>query len=317
MFCNRGSMLVLLLLRAVSTQFILDVEPLHLGNYYIALTNSLWAIRHCISTCIVNQSTPNIIFQPPFTAVWMPNVISTEQLHHIKGAYYFTIIRKFIAAQPPMLEHRVQVLCPYVNDIRKHLPTLSAKLAEFTDDDTLVVHIRSGDIFRAIVHKKYWQPPLGYYQFAARSFRKIAICTQNLANPVAAALYTYCEQTRGNTNCLLLVHRSLQDDVAFLIRARNLAIGYGSFGVAIWALSNSMQNLFYPRTIGEYALFTTLPRNMLERCENTSMPVYIAIRYNVTQVTRGEPWKATSDQLESLLLDESSLMGLKTVQNES
>lgn len=309
-------MLALMLVCTACAQFILDVEPLHLGNYYIALTNSLWAMRHCKSTCVVSQPTANVVFQPPFTAVWRANSTSTEQLQHIKGAFYFNVIRKFIDAPPPLLVQRVQVLCPYVDDIRKNLPALAVELDKYTGDDTLVVHIRSGDIFRTAPHQRYWQPPLGYYQFAARSFRKIAICTQNLANPVAAALHTYCQQSRGSENCLLLTDRSVQDDVAFLIRARNLAIGYGSFGVAIWALSNSMQQLFFPTAISDFAAFATLPHSMHNICGNTSMPVYTTIWYNVTQVTRGESWKASPKQLASLLLDDLSLLGIKLVRNE-
>lgn len=310
-------MLVLTWFTVSFAQFILDVQHMNFGNYYYALTNSLWAIRHCKSSCIVTQSQPNVVFQPAFNASNRAGIIVTTDLRPIVGSFYYSHISKYILSSAPTLLDRINVMCPFVELVRVNLPALDMSLESFTDDDTLVAHIRSGDIFAGSVHPKYWQPPLGYYQFIARSYRKIVICAQDIGNPVVMALYDYCTQSRGNASCLLRVGQPLKSDVAFLTRVKNLAIGCGTFGIAVCALSNSVKRLFHPAStlLQEIIKVDFGSQNVPKRCASSSIPTVIAIEYNTTQITMGEPWKKASHQLVSLLIDQSRLEGLREIRN--
>lgn len=311
-------MLVLSCITSVFAQFIVDVQYMNFGNYYFALTNSMWAIRHCKSSCIVIQSHPNAVFRPPFSVTNHNGAINTTVLQTITGSFHYELISKYITSSSPSLTDRLDIMCPYVELVRASLPISDGSHDKFLDDDTLVAHIRSGDIFVTSIHPQYWQPPLGYYQYVARSFAKIAICAENTANPVVMALHTFCIHTRGHAKCLLRVGQPLTSDVAFLTRAKNLAIGYGTFGVAICALSRSLKRLFYPMSTAPHGMIRYLDFGSLmtpKHCVNSSSPISIAVKYNTTQITFGEQWKATPRQLASLLIDQSQLEDLREIQN--
>jgi len=307
-------MLVICVITTVFAQFIIDVEHMNFGNYYFALTNSLWAIRQCKLLCVVTQSKPNIIFQPGFS---VNNSGTIVNLQTISGAFHYNLISNYIPSTQPTLLQRIDVMCPYVNTIRSNLPPLDTSLDKFCDDNTLIAHIRAGDIFATLIHPQYWQPPLGYYQFAAKSFAKIVVCAENKANPVVAALHQFCVQTRGHSNCLLRVGQPLTSDIAFLTRAKNLAIGYGTFGVVICALTNGLKRVYFPVSTMSKDVVRRLDfgsQTSSKRCVNSSQPASIAIAYNTTQVTRDEYWKANTEQLASLLIDQSRLQGLHEIQ---
>lgn len=310
-------MLSIVCFTTVFAQFIVDVPYMNFGNYYFALTNALWAISQCKSLCVVTQSHPHIIFNHCSSMNNHAGTINTTNLQTITGAFHYEFISKHIPSSQPTLTQRINVMCPYVDKVRSNLPSFDASLNKFCDDQhALIAHIRSGDIFTTSIHPQYWQPPLGFYQFAARQFTKIAICAENKANPVVMALHQFCVQTRGHENCLLRINQSLPLDIAFLTRAKNLAIGYGTFGVAICALSNCLKRLYYP--------LSTMSEDVTRRldfgsytsstgCANSSSPISLAVAYNTTQVTLGKHWKATEAQLTSLLTNQLQLQGLHEI----
>lgn len=94
-------------------------------------------------------------------------------------------------------------------------------------DETLVIHIRSGDSFRPNPHPNFWQPPLAYYQkiFQEGGYSKILVITEadKSRNPCIAALQAWQpEITRVHSG-------ALEGDIAMLCGARHLVIGIGSF----------------------------------------------------------------------------------------
>lgn len=314
-------MLVCSVLVAVATaQYVFNVQNNNVGNYYFALTNSIAAAHQCASTCIVRQPRANAVFQSMGEIVVPREAdVSLAKVPIVGSFYRYAIANKtaFAFRAPTMIE-RIESMCPYIDSIRNALPLLGEPLRDtFSDEFTLVAHIRSGDIFGTLIHKRYWQPPLGFYQFAAHNYAKIAICSQNRQNPVVDALYEYCVTTRGKDNCLLRVGTPLRDDVAFMLRARNLAIGYGTFGVTMYAMSARIARLYYPASTIEYLGRPLASSDALAaRCGQTRTIVGVCIGYNVTQVTGGRPWLATAEQRAALLLNSTQLQGLGDLHNE-
>lgn len=312
-------LLLVLVDNVVFGQFLLNVQSCNFGNYYFALTNSLIAAQHCTKTCIVRQPHANAVYKDAFEYINRQepcNASCVVSLKNITGAVGYKQITRFIAMPPPSLRARIESLCPFIDRLRQALPLVSDDIAErFTDNDTLVAHIRSGDIFTTSIHPRYWQPPLGFYQYAARQFAKIVICAQNQKNPVVKALYDYCNRTRGAQNCLLRVGMPLRDDVAFLLRARNLAIGWGTFGVAIYAMSARIRRLYYPvtlLTLLDYLIAMPIVNNTSQtRCQQPDQIVGIRIAYNIAQITKNENWRADAGQIAMLLTDQSAMQQLR------
>lgn len=123
------------------------------------------------------------------------------------------------------------------NYIRPHLkvPTL-----EPFDDDTLVIHIRGGDIIEREYEKphNYVQNPLSYYLALIEDFKNVVVVAEpNSNNPVVPELQ--------KIERLKFQSLSVVEDYATLLAAKNLATsGVGTFGVSAALCSHNIKNLF-------------------------------------------------------------------------
>lgn len=298
-------LLIALLIVSISkTQFAINVQHYNFGNYYLALTNALWAARFCNATCVVVQTQPNVVFQATVQTTFAPS-----QLRLVVASLYYAQLNKFIESPAPTMRDRLRVTCAIDEPVRRSVLGLAPSVTEkFTTPDTLVAHIRSGDIFTTSIHERYWQPPLGFYQLAAREFKRVAVCSQSYDNPTVRALFNWCVRTRGADNCLLRVGQPLLPDIAFLLAARNMAVGSGSFGVGIYALSAMLRRVYYVDGYFTAAVATT---NTETRCSARAQVDGVKIAYNMSQVTENAPWHASTKQANALLLDERQLDGLR------
>ncbi len=108
------------------------------------------------------------------------------------------------------------------------------------DEDTLVVHVRSGDIF-AHEHNPphdYTPNPLIYYKNLIESYKKVVVVTENdTYNPIIPELKKYDNVTVKSS--------TVASDFATLMRAKNLASsGTGTFAVAAALCSSNIKNFY-------------------------------------------------------------------------
>ena len=111
------------------------------------------------------------------------------------------------------------------------------------DDETLVIHIRSGDIMNEGCHGFYVQPPFSFYKkvIDENNFKKIIIVTEpDKKNPaIQMLLDTYTNSSIQSTN--------LYDDVSCIINAKNfLCNSQGTFGHMLALLSPNLKNIYIP-----------------------------------------------------------------------
>ncbi|MDA8652956.1 hypothetical protein N9L62_01930 [Candidatus Actinomarina sp.] len=106
------------------------------------------------------------------------------------------------------------------------------------DDNQLTVHLRSGDIFNKNPHSSYIQPPLSYYLKLLEKY-DLNLVFQDYNNPCISSLLI----NEGVKNAS---QSSLHNDLVYLANSKNLAIGHGTFGLAIYIISNKLQNLYIP-----------------------------------------------------------------------
>ena len=114
----------------------------------------------------------------------------------------------------------------------------------------IAVHIRSGDLFdRSDPHPNFVQPPLAFYALAlshfaeTRSDIEVTLVYEDDGNPVIPALRASLESSRTRYS---VSSASLFDDLAQLLEHRALVLGRGSFGVAVAALSTSVETIYVP-----------------------------------------------------------------------
>jgi len=102
----------------------------------------------------------------------------------------------------------------------------------------LTVHIRSGDIFNKNPHSSYVQPPLSYYLKLLEKYN-LNLVFQDYKNPCIKRLLL-------NDGVQNVSRQTLVQDLFYLINSKNLAIGHGTFGFAVYIISKNLQNLYIP-----------------------------------------------------------------------
>jgi len=148
------------------------------------------------------------------------------------------------------------------------------------DEDTLVIHIRSGDIFIDNPHRLYVQNPLWYYEEIIKDYSKVILVTEKDSNnPVVMELVK---------NPKVKVQAStIEEDFATLLRAKNLvSSGVSTFSAAAALCSKNIQN-FYCSNI---YLTEHLNPTMLY---NTDINI---IMTNIKNYIRIGEWKNTYEQ---------------------
>ena len=158
------------------------------------------------------------------------------------------------------------------------------------DDDTLVIHIRSGDIFCGgnPWGKNYIQNPLSFYEKIITDFSKILIVTEpDNCNPIVEQL-----TKRNNVS---VQSSNICDDFSTLISAKNLALsGVGTFGAAAAIVSPNLKNLYVSNLYLEEHLNYKMIKN-----EDINIHVHELKNYELSIEKCN--WFCTQEQKEYLL----------------
>jgi hypothetical protein len=109
--------------------------------------------------------------------------------------------------------------------------------------DTLVIHIRSGDVFRESPHHSLGQPPLSFYEKVLQHSRpqSVVLVYEDDLNPVISQLRSHLETLPLSYS----VHSGdLRSDLRLLLSARQLVTGNGTFGQALLAISPNLERWY-------------------------------------------------------------------------
>lgn len=110
------------------------------------------------------------------------------------------------------------------------------------DDETVVIHIRSGDIFSrknyyCPVVSRYLQNPLSYYLQIIKDFKNVIVLTEDNLNPVI-------DELRKLNNVSIKIC-SVVETIEIMLSAKNLVTsGISSFPIACSLLSKNLENLY-------------------------------------------------------------------------
>ena len=169
-------------------------------------------------------------------------------------------------------------------------PNLNFKKDLEIDDQTLVIHIRSGDIFEKnedniiLGHDYYLQNPLIYFQNLIEKYDKtILVAAKPFNNPVIEILSRDDRVTLNSSN--------IADDFNTLLNAKNLATsGVGTFSIAAALSSKKLKNFYYSNLFFFHHLNPTMVKNATHH--TYSFKNYLKI---------GDEWRGTKDQVDRML----------------
>jgi hypothetical protein len=168
-------------------------------------------------------------------------------------------------------------------------PNLKIPRKDIIQDDTIVMHLRSGDNYHRIFDPptNYIPNPLIYYLNLIESFDKCIIITEpDRENPIVHELMKIDKvQIQSST---------VEDDFATLMSAKNIALsGVGTFAMAAALCSNNIQNLYTT----DLLLTEHLNYSMMF---NTSINVYVMELENYLPVFPCS-WKNSEEQRKFIL----------------
>lgn len=179
----------------------------------------------------------NINFQSPDHEFFKPISIEFEKRNFffkkkISDTFFFQYEKnanQIILEAPNIIENFIKP-----NLKRHNFPNFDI------DKDTLVIHIRSGDLWRnnGDYNKSYIQNPLSYYQKLLTIYKKAIIVTESdLKNPIIKILRDDYQ--------IPIISSTIFNDFAILMSARNLSSsGVGTFAIAAALLSENLENFY-------------------------------------------------------------------------
>lgn len=149
----------------------------------------------------------------------------------------------------------------------------------------LVIHIRSGDIFKKKIRTNYKPPPLAYYEeiIEKTNYENIIIVCEDDRNPVLYKLIEKYKNIKWKKN-------TLEEDIKIILSAKNIVTSVGTFIPSLLLLSENVNKLYLssnPRKLKEYLL-------LLDNLE------HIYFNYN-DYYRKIKKWKALNHQKKFLI----------------
>jgi len=172
------------------------------------------------------------------------------------------------------------------NSIKQKEPT------SFIDENTLVIHIRSGDMMKYKGHPDFYPTPLFYYQHIIKhnNYSDILIVTEpDKTNPVINALLSWDKRIRIS-DCDYL------SDINSILKATHFVSCRSTFGMQLVRLSKNIKFLYTWRSHPHYRWDEWMPTTTNCLSENINLTEYSAKEY----MRIGE-WKASKEQIDLMM----------------
>ena len=204
--------------------------------------NNVQQISNAIFFCKENS----LNFQSPDNEVINSFSVNFGENLCNPGLYFFHIPSKLGSGIPDYTTGDIHLLYKVRRDICKEYIYSNLKInfdnVKELDNDTVVMHIRSGDIFSrkdyyCSVVSNYLQNPLDYYIKISEKYSKVIVLTEDYQNPVIAELNKI---EKFDIRIL-----GIQETIETMLSAKNIVTsGVSSFGIACALLSKNVKRVY-------------------------------------------------------------------------
>lgn len=192
-----------------------------LSSWYGRFGNNIVQLSNACNYALEN----NYYFESPYHNLIKPITINKHIMsNNIFCDYFFHGFDQYN-------HNRHNIIQEYIKSNLQHIHKIDL------DNETLVIHIRSGDIFSDNPNPKYIQNPLSYFVSIIDRFKKTIVVCENDKNPIINIL--------SSIKSVTIRSGTLIEDLSIMLSARNLCLsGVGTFGPICAMLSDSIKNLF-------------------------------------------------------------------------
>jgi len=201
-------------------------------DWYGRLGNNILQILNAIQYGLINNHSV-ISFKYLSILSDIKINIKSDIDNNIKFSNIFFDIEKLGIDRPTAKQYR-ELYFKYV----KHL--LNLKDIQCYDSTYVGIHIRSGDIFDIKPHMSYVQPPYVYYTEIINKYNNKILVYEDTKNPCVNKLI-------NSYNFNIIQSSTIENDLNLLLHCENIIIGFGSFGLLIYIMSEHLKNLYIPK----------------------------------------------------------------------
>lgn len=192
--------------------------------------------------------------------------------NYIKHDFFHELIGDFCPERSfySMLAAHIQSILPNVPNI---------------NNNTIILHVRSGDVFAKDPPAHYTQPPLCFYTGALKlaKVRKCIIFSENLNSPIIEPLM--------RLKCQFMNY-SIKKAIAYMYYSRHIALSYGTFVHSLLKSCNISKTLY----ISELMVGAVFEEN-----NNYFFKIYVN-KLDRNYIRLMLPWKRTAIQIDYMML---------------
>jgi hypothetical protein len=214
------------------------------------LGNNLIQVVHAVSYALQHQIDYVYLKEPhDYLSSQVINVSGTSTKFAIENSQCMLNNRFFYSAKIPNFKFDTKteskpLFDQYIQPIYKHKDIHCLVPLDPASDNTLYIHIRSGDIFTK-PHPLYVQPPIAYYNhiIAEQNPAHIILVSEDRLNPcIDALLAKYAGKITHVCN-----PGDPAKDIAVLCQASKIIYGFGTFSYYIMCVSGNLKTIWYPK----------------------------------------------------------------------
>jgi hypothetical protein len=157
-----------------------------------------------------------------------------------------------------------------IKEILLDLFTIKYDSLKKLNDNDVVIHIRSGDIFHNNIHPLYICPPLSYYIdiIEKNNFESIYLVAEDTKNPCINKLLELYPK-------IIFKNCSLEEDIKIILSSVNIIGSFGTFIPALSDLTYNIKKIYMPDYTFEYAHY----RSLMFPWKNTPEQLNIMLNY--------------------------------------
>lgn len=223
------------------------------GNNLIQLANVIW---------LRERFGCNITYIPPHDLIKTSELFDQNSMNQtpIKRYFFDTNDMAFITHERPTTNEYYTIFQKTLYPLLK-IPTMFREMNDGMKEqmkeqmnDTLVIHLRSGDCFKEITfspHPLYVPLPLAYFQkiiidsYPKQFWKCVLIITEpDRINPVIDALGKWLNEKYPAIR-YLVQSSDITNDIVTILSARHLVLSIGFFSKTLAWLSKQLKTLYY------------------------------------------------------------------------
>lgn len=220
----------------IKTNINLDEQgyKINVNRWFGRLGNNLIQICNAINIAL---NTKSIVIFPKYTSKLLKKLHKLDFSNPnkcnitINGYFYFP---EHCYGFYTSLSERRRILLKYIH------PILNLEYVNNVNENSLVINIRSGDMFeKNTPHSTYFQPPLSFYKYIINhgNYDDIIIVTEkDLKNPCIRGLLKWNKD-------IILTTPSPEMAASMLLKAKHLVIGTSTFSLMLSLLSRNIKYL--------------------------------------------------------------------------